>query len=636
MSAGTSTNFHSDSVSSGPPEPALSLRAGGGGWIVAAGLVLGALVLYWPTTQFGFVDLDDYMYVVGNERVRTPSWESVRIFFGEVWHPTTVGGYYQPLSMLSLMVDAWLTGGDGLDPFYYHATNILLHGLNSVLVFFLARRLVGGRVTPILIAASFLVHPAQVESVSWVSQRKCVLAAFFSFLSVIQYLKYGTSLRVGWLAACWLSMLVANLAKPTAMPLPLVLILLDHWPLKRPVIRSLPEKLAFVPLVIGPAIVAWVSQASAATLGAPRFGSSEMVMKWVGLLSCNLVQYLGNLVWPFQLSPYREIPGDLSWSNPLIGGSLAVVAVLIVLWCVSIRKSKPFFVGTTAFILILSPALGGVQFTTSCVCDRFLYIPMAFLLTPLAVFVRRLEHPEWRRNRGLVVAAGLIVGLLAVMARQQQFIWSSSERLWRHVLAAAPSFPTAQDAVANFELEAGNAGRAFELASEVVRNNAENVSCLLILGRACTRLGRLDEARRHLQRALELGNRKEKAYGWISMAELRAARNEAAEARACYQAALRSGWRSADAIVSVAEFARREGGNCELSIEFHRYAIHADPEDLNLVYRLAQTLRECGHDAESLVIYEEFLRRARDMGADVSAVERAVIHLRESLPGNTP
>ena len=159
--------------------------------VVAAALTLLLVVLlaYWPTLSASFVRLDDYQYVVHNESVTHPSWANASKFVTEVSKPSTVAGYYHPLTMLSLMLDTAICGEGGPDPFVYHLTNTILHAIACVLFMFFVRRVVGGVGIPLLIAILFAVHPVQAESIAWISQRKTVLATVFALASLACYLQ---------------------------------------------------------------------------------------------------------------------------------------------------------------------------------------------------------------------------------------------------------------------------------------------------------------------------------------------------------------------------------------------------------------------------------------------------------------
>ena len=607
-------------------------------------LIVATVVLYFPSLSAEFVTLDDYMYVVDNEAVRTPSLESARRFFTEVLRPTTVEGYYQPLTMTSLMIDAWLTGGDGRDPFFYHLTNIILHGLCGAAVFVMIRRITGGRMIALFVAALFVFHPAQVESVSWISQRKNLLATLFAVVAIIHYLQFGRTGRKASLMWCVLFVILGNLAKPTVMPLPLVFVLLDIWPLRRPVTRSLGEKLVFVPIIAAAAYVAWMSQSSTATLGAPKFGTLEVAVKWIGLLCYNLVLYLGNLVWPVYLSPYRSIPTDLSMSNPAVASSMAAVAMLIIVWATSIKWSKPLFVGAAGYILLLSPAMGGVHFAATCVGDRFLYLPMIMLLISLAAMLQRwsfgargsaqADHAQGTTvNRAPVLAAtGCLVLLVsAVLTHVQQSVWADSRRLWFHIQSIAPELPDANRHVAELHLESDDPRAALEFARRAVAADPENAHYLLALGRACTRTGRAVEGKSLIEKALRQNLGRQQGLGHIALAECHIVLGDFGEAKRCIERADAMGWSDAALIARLGETAMTIAGNCDAAVELHRMAVSRAPTDAGLRYALADRLRNCGRLEESLVEYEVFIQQSRASGVDVSQIERAVAALRASM-----
>ncbi len=607
-------------------------------------LVVATVVLYFPSLSAEFVTLDDYMYVVDNEAVRSPSIESLRRFFTEVLRPTTVEGYYQPLTMTSLMIDAWLTGGDGREPFYYHLTNIILHGLCGAAVFILIRRMAGGRAIALFVAAMFLFHPAQVESVSWISQRKNLLATLFAVAAIICYLRYGRTGRMASLLWCVLFVVLGNLAKPTVMPLPLVFVLLDVWPLRRPVIRSLGEKLIFAPIIAAAAYVAWMSQSSTAVLGTPKFESLEVVVKWLGLLCYNLVLYLGNLVWPVYLSPYRSIPTDLSISNPAVAVSMTAVAMLAIVWAISIKWSTPFFIGAAGFVVLLSPAMGGVHFAATCVGDRFLYLPTIMLLIPLATLLQRWSTgargaAQRDTSRGakvsrtpVLAATGCLVLLVfVVLTHVQQRVWADSRQLWFHIQTVAPDLPEANRHVAELHLESDDARAALEFARRAVAAEPDNPLYLLALGRACMRTGRAVEAKSLIEKALRLNLGRQQGFGYIALAESQIVLGDIDEAKRCIDRADAQGWSDAALIARIGETAMTIAGDCDAAIELHRMAVTRAPDDAGIRYALADRLRICGRLEESLVEYDVFIQQSRARGTDVSQVERAVAALRATM-----
>lgn len=618
--------------------------------LLPAALVFVTILLYLPSLSSGFVSLDDYMYVVDNEAVRNPSWESVGRFFGEVLSPTTVEGYYQPLAMTSLMIDAWLAGGDGLNPFYYHLTNVILHGVCGGLAYCLFRMLFGRRAVATIGALLFLAHPAQVESVAWISQRKSVVAMCFALACLMAYVRYARSGRWSMLALCAVLMALGNLAKPIVMPLPVVLVLLDFWPLRRNVWRAIPEKLVFAPIVAASAYVAWASQATVAMLGAPRIDSLDMGMKWLGLLSYNLMLYLGNLVWPFHLSPYRSIPSDLSWTNPAVGGAVAGAALLAIVWLTSIRWSRAFFVGFAGFVVLLSPGLGGVHFAATCVGDRFLYLPFVMLLLPVAAWLASVLYKApsvgvvGEAARGLMrdfgpspqaraVWAGSVAILVAcaALSLNQQKVWANSRNMWFHIQATAPDLAKANYNVAIIHLDDRRGDLAIEPARRAAQADPSNAHFLLAFGRACTLTGRISDAGMAINEAIRLNLGKQQGFGYVALAEYHAAAGKTAEARDAIARADSLGWSNPATIALVGEAAFQFAMDCDAAIEFYRLAVSREQGDAGLRYALAERLRECGRSREALAEYERYISLARSAGQDVSAVERAVAALRRSL-----
>ncbi|MBX3395712.1 MAG: hypothetical protein KF841_10125 [Phycisphaerae bacterium] len=620
---------------------------------IMVGLLMIALWVYEPALAGRFVTLDDYMYVVDNDAVRTPSFDSVRRFFSEVFHPTTVEGYYQPLTMLSLMLDAAVAGGDGLDPFYYHLTNVILHGLNGMLVFGFMRLCLAGRWAAAAAALVFLLHPAQVESVAWISQRKTVLAAFFGLSAMIAYLWYGRTGGRGSLVVSVVLMTLAALAKPIVLPLPIAMMLLDIHPLRRFSARTVLEKLSFLPVVAFAAYVAWRSQAQTAVLGLPRVDSFERAVNWCFLVAYNFTLYLGNVVWPTALSPFRSIPSDGSWMSWTGFLCAMVVGWYVMMTALSYRRCRSLFVGLVGFAVLLSPGLGGVHFTATCVADRFLYLPLVFLLIPLTIGLdrwvsrckmtpaggdvnpcREFPSKDAARRTGLLLpamlAAGMVMGCVRFTLAQQR-IWVDSRVLWTHIHEIAPELPMANYHVATFFLEDMNPKAALPPARQAAAAEPANANYQLTLARVLTKTGAAAEAKSLVDRVLsgELGNRR--GFAMMISAQAHAALGEMDAARSRLAQAEETGWTNPVLISEIGDAAMMSGGHCDDAVQFSRHAVELAPGDVGLRYALAERLRICGRAMEALTEYDVFLRLARASGRDVTQIERAVSHLRHEL-----
>ena len=192
--------------------------------LLAVSLLTGAL--YTRTITFDFVNYDDTVYVTDNAPVRAGlSWASIRYAF-----TTGDTGTWQPLALLSHMLDSTLYG---MHAGGHHATSAIFHTLNTFLLGFALLRMTGAAGPSIFVAAVFGLHPMHVESVAWVSERKDVLSTFFAMLAMCAYAQWAETLRKRWLVAATIALALGLLAKPMLVTLPLVLLLLDYWPLQR-------------------------------------------------------------------------------------------------------------------------------------------------------------------------------------------------------------------------------------------------------------------------------------------------------------------------------------------------------------------------------------------------------------------
>jgi pentatricopeptide repeat protein len=565
----------------------------------AAALLAAVVCLaYVPSLFCSYVRLDDFQYVVDNPVVRHPSWAGVVRFFSEVTRPSTVAGYYQPLTMVSFMLDAIVSGGDGVHPVVCHAQSVALHALTSVLLMLLVRRITGGVWIPALLAGMYALHPMQAESVSWISQRKTVLATPLAVGSLLCYVQYASTGRPGRLAASAALYGLANLAKPTVVLMPLVLPLLDAWPLGRPIRRNLVEKLPFAALMAVFGWIAYVSQSrSDAHLSLPNLGSGDLVARWAYLLSYNAMLYAGNIVLPLWLSPFRAMPERLSLAEPAISLSVAGTAALLVAWATSWRWSRAVFVGLAGFGLTLSPALGPLRYVASCVADRFLYFPSVFLLLPAAAAARRLA-PAAGRHRGLTaLCLGLWGASMVALLLGQQSVWRDSKTLWTHVLEAVPDDGTAHSHLALIYLQEEELDRALYHAERGRALAPEEPDALHLLGRAYVRHGRVAEALGLIREALERGLGPSQAAGYVSLAEAHVAEGDLPAAEAACERAIGLGRKGGECYAILGDAAMRFARRPDVAERYFQEAIRRDPanEDLRLaVEQLRLRLQRTG------------------------------------------
>lgn len=346
---------------------------------------------------------------------------------GLAWAATAkVASNWHPLTMLSHMLDCQLYG---LDPAGHHATSLLLHLANVLLLFEVLRRMTGAAGRSAAVAALFAVHPTRVESVAWIAERKDVLSALFWILAMGAWARYARRPAIGRYLLVALLMILGLMAKPMVVTLPFALLLLDVWPLGRLSLgwrRLILEKLPLLALSAASSVITiHYQETSLAPLD---------VVPWSLRAANALVSYaayLGKLFLPRHLAVFYPIPPAIpAWK--VAGAALLLIAITaLTLW--RARKEPWLLTGWLWFLGTLVPVIGLVQVGRQAMADRYLYIPSIGLFLAVVWSVAGLlkEH-----RAALAAAAGIVVLALAAATRVQVGYWADSVTLFRHALAA--------------------------------------------------------------------------------------------------------------------------------------------------------------------------------------------------------
>jgi len=421
--------------------------------LLAALIFAVTVVTFHRSFSAEFVNWDDPVGIVANERIRSFDAENLS------WMATTTFlGPYQPLSWMSLALDYRL---GGLDPSGFHRTNVLLHAAGAVAVFLLAWRLFGrvSVVAPsfgvralaaVVAALFFAVHPLRCESVCWITERRDVLSGPFTFLALFFWLGWATpdaadrSRSAYGLALA--AFALALLSKATAVGVPILLLILDIWPLRRWAEigwkRALIEKLPFVALAAAISVAAISGQQDAKAL---------LTLDQHGLVSRAIVSayatafYIWKTIVPIDLSPIYHLPSEerLVASRYLLP-ALAGIALTIGAWRAR-RRAPALWWGWCAYLVALAPVVGLVQVGTQIAADRYSYfatLPFALLAGGAIVWVDR-NHV---RARTVVLAASVVACVaLAFATHSRTAVWQNSEALWTAALRVDPRNPTANE-----------------------------------------------------------------------------------------------------------------------------------------------------------------------------------------------
>lgn len=585
-------------------------RIGGGGEKDSRGVVgfwlclvvVGAVVLaaHWPGLSARALMLDDDQYLVENRLVQNPSWASLKRFFTEVLRPSTVRGYYQPLAMISLMLDCAAGGSvDNLRPF--HRTSLALHVANSLLVIVFLYLLFGRLVPAAMVGLLYGVHPMTIESVVWVSERKTVLAAFFALWSLVLYVYYVRRQDRRYGAGCLIMYVLSLLSKPTIVAMPVLLLLLDFWPLKRFSKKAVLEKLPLFVIAGAAGAVTFISQSRAASVTLPGQTGPVHVL----LTVChNIIFYLYNFIWPANLSWYYPFPKPFDLSQLMVLFGVVGTCVLIALLLISLRWTRSLAVGWLFFFAAILPTLGVIGFHPMIAADRHMYFPMLGFLLALGCFFTLFWAGEHGRRFGnaarratLVIAVLLLTASEFILTRCYLVHWRSSESVYKYMLGFSPDVAILHNNLGNVLKNAGEADRAIEHFNKSLELKPNSPEIHNNLGTLLDKLGRSDEAIEHYRKALKLKPNFSQAH--YNLATSLAKQGKTDEALAEFRKALRGRPDNVDILNNMA-FALAQQGRFSEALEYYKKALEIEPDSVVVHGRLGLVLASLGRPDEAI------------------------------------
>lgn len=424
-------------------------------------IALITFIVYLPALQNGFVNWDDYTYVYKNQNIR-----SLDLAFLKWSLTATVGKLWHPLTLVSL---AWDYALWGLNPIGYHLTNILLHTLNTFLVFILITRLMEqsspkkaillnkGLVAAVITAILFGIHPLHVESVVWISERKDVLSAFFFLTSLLTYLKYTSckgSKKNLFYGVCLLLFIMALLSKPMAITLPIVLLILDFYPLKRLEIDGIRnarwvvvEKLPFFVLSILVALITiWISHSEDILMTLEKYPITNRIL----ITFWAYIFYLSKMIMPLNLAPLYPLPLKPNFFTIEYAGSVILLSLLTFVCIRSLlRRGRLFFTVWMYYIVLLIPVIGIVKVGKQAAADHYTYLASLgpFFLAGLGTGYLLERYSGKRYKLAIIGILAFISLFLTETTLRQISVWKDSITLWSHEIRLFPD--TTETAYAN-------------------------------------------------------------------------------------------------------------------------------------------------------------------------------------------
>lgn len=407
--------------------------------LVCLFLAVATLAVFWQVKNHEFLNFDDRAFVTD-----IPQVQAGLTLDGAIWSfKTLAANYWQPATWLSHMLDFEVYG---LNPAGHHWTSVLFHIANTLLLFFLLKRMTGALWKSAFVALLFALHPLHVESVAWIAERKDVLCAFFWLLCMGAYCRYAERPGFGRYLFVLLFFVLGLMSKPMVVTLPFVLLLTDYWPLgrlqmgqkcreggakihKTSVFHLVLEKVPLFILTVIVSAAAFITQqkgGALASLGLSFHVANALV---------SYLKYIGKMFFPVQLAIYYPYPKMLS--SLLIGKAIGALLLLVCLTVAFIRLGRRFpylVVGWLWFLGTLIPVIGLVKVGNFAMADRYTYIPLVGLFIIAAWGLPQLVARLSFKKVWLTPLVILLIVVLMALTQQQVSYWKNSITLFEHAL----------------------------------------------------------------------------------------------------------------------------------------------------------------------------------------------------------
>lgn len=560
-------------------------------------LAVTVAAVFLPVARFDFVNFDDPDYVTRNIHVRhgvTPQ--------GLEWALTSRdAANWFPLTRLSHMLDSQVFG---LRSGLHHLTSVWWHALASVLLFAFLLRATGARWPSAWVAFVFALHPVHAESVAWVAERKDVLCAFFWFLALWAYVRYVERPGKRRYLAVLLFFCLGLMSKPMIVTLPMLLLVLDAWPLRRLSRAAVREKIPFFALAGISALATYlVQQSSGAVKEIARLPMGLRIEN--ALVSC--VIYCLKTIWPSGLAVFYPYPTGYNWWMVAAAG-LALVAVTA-LALRSYGRAPYLAAGWTWYLVTLAPVIGLVQVGAQARADRYMYVPMVGLTIMLAWGAADVAR-RWRAAARPIAAAAVATCLAAAAVSAAQIEhWRNSETLFQHALDVTADNYLAEHNLGSYFLATGRISEAIPHLEAALRIRPESPQTRSDLASALAQTpGGLPGAIVQYQAALRLLPGSAILHNNLASA-LAKFPERLPEAIRQYRAALRIDPEYAEAHNNLAHALAQTPGGLPEAIAEYEAALRIDPDYAEAHNGLGLALAETpGRVTDAIAEYQATLR----------------------------
>jgi tetratricopeptide (TPR) repeat protein len=580
-------------------------------------IAIATLIAYLPVRDAQFLRWDDQNYVMDNPHVRAGLGRA-----GVAWAFTAPGPpYWHPLTWLSHMTDVQLFG---LDAPRHHAVNVVIHTCNALLVFAALVTMTGAVWRSAFVAAVFALHPLHVESVAWLAERKDVLSTFFLLLSLIAYVRYvrrPAPVRYGLVVVMYCA---ALMSKPMVVTYPVVLLLVDMWPLQRRLSWTL--FLEKVPLVLLAAAVAIQAVVMQHRLGVVPSTTAFPWRERIAITATSYVAYLVQAFWPARLAAFYP------WRSPApmaIAGSAALF-VAISTGAFLTRRTHPYLgVGWAWFVVTLLPVIGLLRAGEQSRADRYAYLALLGLAVVVAWGIGSLVRGKAARVTVACLSAVALAGCAAATYRQTQY-WQNDVTLWEHAVAVTSDNYLAHNLLGLAYATRGETSKALAEYAEALRVVPPRLGDYAGLvenniGAALLREGQTAQARPHFAEAVRLNPaspdlRYDYGAALVAIGQYGAAADEFRAALAAHHP------RPAD-VQSDLGLALLSGGRVDEAMRAFVAAVQLNPRNANAENGIGAIFSTRGQDADAAAHYQAAIRLKPDFALAYANLAGALLKL---------
>ncbi len=595
-------------------------------FIIYVTLAVVILTVYWQAHQFDFVNFDDVVYVIENRHVQSGmTLDGVRWAFS-----TTHAAFWHPLTWLTLMVDYEIYG---LKAGGYHVTNVILHILSVLLLFWLLNRMTGAVWKSAFVAAVFALHPLHVEPVAWISQRKDVLSALLGMLTLCLYVRYTENQVFRRYLAVLFTFSLALMSKPMVVTLPVIMILLDYWPLGRFEQRKegffmwqLKEKMPFFILSAVFSIITiyaqspWKQAHPVSRVTGVFFYCVTNLGSTISNALVYFVRYLEKIFWPHHLAVFYPFPEILP---PLQVIPAALLIFVISAVTIATRKRLPFLmVGWLWFLIALLPVIGIIRKGFFAIADHYVYLPFIGIAIMSAWGIPFLIPSAETKKKILCPLTIVILAVLSFLTCKQCAHWKNSFELWNHATLVTTDNYLAYTNRGNANVVLGRYQQAIEDCTKALQIKPDYPYAYFNRGFAYGKLGQYQRAIEDLNHGIRL--KPDDGSGYFNRGNAYGKLGQYQRAIEDYNLGIRLKPDKAEGYANRGD-AYGELGQYQRAIENYNQAILIKPDYAKAYYHRGYAYYKLGQKARAIEDYNEAIRLKPDF-AEAYYINRGNIY----------